>query len=96
MAEWSTTSVHETDADPRAIWDRAYADVAAYPRWNPELAEATLDGPFIGSTASPRRTSGSSPRSPPEPGRDEASACQGGTTSVARSSRGGIGDPPER
>jgi len=35
----------------RAIWDRAYADVAAYPRWNPELAEATLDGPFaLGAT----------------------------------------------
>jgi len=33
---------------------------------------------------------------PPGPGRDEASACQGGTTSVARSSRGGTGDPRER
>jgi hypothetical protein len=51
MAEWSTTSVHESGADPRAVWDRAYADASAYPRWNPELAAASLDGPLrLGAT----------------------------------------------
>ena len=51
MAEWSTTSAHESGADPRAIWDRAYADASAYPRWNPELAAASLDGPLrLGAT----------------------------------------------
>jgi hypothetical protein len=42
MGEWSTTSVYESSADARAIWDRAYADASAYPRWNPEIAEASL------------------------------------------------------
>ena len=51
MAEWSTTSVHETDVDPRAVWERAYADASAYQRWNPELAEASLDGQLrLGAT----------------------------------------------
>ncbi len=36
----------EAAASPEAIWRAAYADAAAWPQWNPELAEATLDGPF--------------------------------------------------
>ncbi len=51
MAEWSTTSVREVDADPQRVWDAAYADVSAYPHWNPEIAGAELDGPFaLGTT----------------------------------------------
>jgi hypothetical protein len=59
MGEWSTTAVHEADADARAVWDRAYADPSAYPRWNPELAEASLDGPLaFGATIRIRFTTG--------------------------------------
>ena len=51
MGTWSTTSSYHCDAEPRAIWDRAYADVAAYPRWNPEIADARLRSPFaLGGT----------------------------------------------
>ena len=46
MGRWETTSVHEADADPRAVWEQAYEDAAAWPLWNPELAEAVLDGPL--------------------------------------------------
>lgn len=46
MNEWSTTSVRETDADPQAVWHLAYADADAYPHWNPEIAEAKLEGPL--------------------------------------------------
>lgn len=52
MGEWSTTATHESDASAAAVWDAAYADAAAWPRWNPELAAATLDGPLrLGAVA---------------------------------------------
>jgi polyketide cyclase/dehydrase/lipid transport protein len=59
MGEWSTTATHEGDAAPRAIWDAAYADAAAWPAWNPELAAAQLDGPLrTGATAKIRFRTG--------------------------------------
>ncbi len=46
MADWSTTATLDVDAAPAAVWERAYADAADWPRWNPELRAATLDGPL--------------------------------------------------
>jgi hypothetical protein len=31
---------------PAAVWDAAYADAAAWPRWNAELKSARLEGPL--------------------------------------------------
>jgi hypothetical protein len=38
--------VLETAVAPAAIWERAYADAGAWPRWNAELKSAKLDGPL--------------------------------------------------
>lgn len=46
MSRWETTSTLEAEAPPRAIWERAYADAAAWPRWNAEIKRASLDGPL--------------------------------------------------
>lgn len=46
MGRWETTSSLEADASPEAIWRSAYADVAAWPRWNAEIKRARLDGPL--------------------------------------------------
>ena len=44
MGHWSTSSLHETAASAEAVWSAAYADAAAWPEWNTELATARLDG----------------------------------------------------
>jgi hypothetical protein len=41
---WSTTSVLETDVGPAALWSCAFADPAAWPRWDLELLDAEADG----------------------------------------------------
>lgn len=46
MSRWETTGTLEAQAAPAAIWDSAYADADAWPRWNAELKRATLDGPL--------------------------------------------------
>lgn len=46
MSRWETTATLETDADAAAIWQRAYADAAAWPGWNSELRSAELEGPL--------------------------------------------------
>ncbi|HEU5063353.1 MAG TPA: SRPBCC family protein [Solirubrobacterales bacterium] len=46
MSRWETTSTHEGAVSPAAIWEKAYADAAAWPRWNDELKSAELDGPL--------------------------------------------------
>lgn len=46
MASWETTSSLEADVEPAAVWERAYADAEAWPRWNAELKRASLDGPL--------------------------------------------------
>ena len=46
MSRWETSSTLEADVSPAAIWERAYADAGAWPRWNAEIKRATLDGPL--------------------------------------------------
>lgn len=46
MSRWETTSEFEAPAPPAAVWESAYADADAWPRWNAELKRATLDGPL--------------------------------------------------
>lgn len=52
MSRWETISTHEGTASPADVWEKAYADAAAWPRWNDELKSAELDGPLrLGATA---------------------------------------------
>ena len=46
MSRWETTSTLETDVSPAAIWEKAYADASAWPRWNAEIKRASLDEPL--------------------------------------------------
>ena len=46
MSRWETTSRFEAELEPAAIWERAYADAAAWPKWNAEIRSAELDGPL--------------------------------------------------
>ena len=38
MSRWETTSVLEADVSPVAVWERAYADAEAWPKWNAEIS----------------------------------------------------------
>lgn len=52
MSRWETASELEADVTATAVWERAYADARAWPRWNRELRSAELDGPLRqGATA---------------------------------------------
>jgi len=52
MSRWETTSVDEGVVSPADVWEKAYADAAAWPRWSDELKSAELDGPLrLGATA---------------------------------------------
>jgi Polyketide cyclase / dehydrase and lipid transport len=52
MSRWETTSTLEADVAPAAVWERAYTDADAWPKWNAELKRARLDGPLaLGATA---------------------------------------------
>jgi hypothetical protein len=52
MSRWETTSTLEADVSPAAIWESAYADAEAWPRWNAEIKRAELNGPLsLGATA---------------------------------------------
>lgn len=45
-------STLETPVDAEVVWERCYADPAAWSEWNPELASARLEGPFeVGTVA---------------------------------------------
>src|SRR5262249_37305113 len=46
MSRGETTSTLEAAVPPAAIWEKAYTDAAAWPRWNAEIKRATLDGPL--------------------------------------------------
>lgn len=46
MSRWETTSTLEADVAPAAVWERAYADAEAWPKWNAEIKRARLDGPL--------------------------------------------------
>jgi hypothetical protein len=52
VSRWETTSALEAEAEPAAVWERAYADAESWPRWNAEIKRAGLDGPLaLGATA---------------------------------------------
>lgn len=46
MSRWETTSTLEADVSPTAVWEKAYADTTAWPKWNAEIKRASLDGPL--------------------------------------------------
>lgn len=46
MSRWETTSTLEAETSPAAVWEKAYADAEAWPRWNAEIKTASLDGPL--------------------------------------------------
>jgi hypothetical protein len=46
MSRWETTSTLETDVSPATVWEKAYADADAWPKWNAEIKRASLDGPL--------------------------------------------------
>jgi hypothetical protein len=52
MSRWETTSTLEAGVSPASVWEKAYADAGAWPRWNPEIKRARLGGPLThGATA---------------------------------------------
>lgn len=46
MSRWETTSTLEANASPAAVWERAYADAEAWPKWNAEIKRARLEEPL--------------------------------------------------
>jgi hypothetical protein len=46
VGRWETTSTLEAEVTPVAVWEKAYRDAAAWPRWNAELRSARLDSPL--------------------------------------------------
>jgi polyketide cyclase/dehydrase/lipid transport protein len=46
MSRWETTNSLEAEVPPAAVWEKAYRDADAWPRWNAELKRARLDGPL--------------------------------------------------
>lgn len=44
MSRWETTSELQTEAAAASVWERAYADAGAWPRWNDEIRSASLEG----------------------------------------------------
>lgn len=52
MSRWETTSTLEAEVDPGAVWEKAYANAGAWPKWNAEIKSASLEGPLsVGATA---------------------------------------------
>ena len=52
MGRWQTSNELSADVPRAEVWRRAYALADAWPRWNPELRSAELDGPLaLGATA---------------------------------------------
>ena len=46
MSRWETTSTLEAGVTPASIWEKAYANADAWPKWNAEIKRASLDGPL--------------------------------------------------
>jgi hypothetical protein len=46
VSRWETTSTLEAEVAPASVWENAYADAEAWPRWNAEIKRASLDGPL--------------------------------------------------
>jgi hypothetical protein len=51
MSRWETTSTLEAGVSPASPWRKAYADAAAWPKWNTEIKRAQLDGPLAQGAA---------------------------------------------
>jgi Polyketide cyclase / dehydrase and lipid transport len=52
VSRWETTSRLDAEVSPDAIWQGAYADAGAWPKWNAEIRRARLEGPLaLGATA---------------------------------------------
>lgn len=52
MSRWETTSRLTAHVSPSLVWEKAYADAEAWPKWNAEIKRASLDGPLaLGSRA---------------------------------------------
>ncbi len=52
MSRWETVSRLDADVSATAIWERAYVDASAWPKWNAEIKRASLDQPLgLGATA---------------------------------------------
>jgi hypothetical protein len=52
LSRWETESHLDADLDPARVWNGAYADADAWPRWNAEIKRAGLDRPLdLGATA---------------------------------------------
>jgi len=60
VGEWVVEGVRDEDGlTPDQVWAAAYADASAWPRWNAELSEASLDGPLrLGATVRLRFATG--------------------------------------
>jgi Polyketide cyclase / dehydrase and lipid transport len=59
MSRHEIESTLEVPAGPSLMWERCYADPAAWPEWNRELASARLEGPFeVGTVAHVRFKTG--------------------------------------
>jgi hypothetical protein len=46
VSRWETTSTLEAGVSPASVWQVAYADASAWPKWNTEIKRAQLDGPL--------------------------------------------------
>ncbi len=46
MSRWETTSTLEAEVPAAAVWEHAYANAEAWPKWNAEIKCATLGGPL--------------------------------------------------
>ena len=46
MSRWETTSTLEAGVPPATVWEKAYANTEAWPKWNAEIKRASLDGPL--------------------------------------------------
>ncbi len=52
MSRWVTSSALTAGVPASAVWERAYADVTAWPKWNTEIRRAALDRPLdLGASA---------------------------------------------
>jgi hypothetical protein len=52
VSRWETTSSLDDEVAPATVWEKAYRDADAWPRWNAELKRARLDGPLaVGAEA---------------------------------------------
>lgn len=52
MSRWETSSTLQAGVPAAAVWERAYVDADAWPKWNAEIKRASLDRPLgLGASA---------------------------------------------